>query len=271
MERSPQVHLMFLTLEAWKSKNGGQLPQPGSDADAAAFVALAKDEVNAQYKSVEEVDEKLFATFAKTCRGDISPMAAMFGGIIGQEVVKACTGKFTPLNQFSILIHVRIVAEKLEEADLKPTGSRYDGQIQCFGQATQAIMEKQNVFLVGAGALGCEFIKNLALMGVSCGASEGKLTITGDDIIEKSNLSRQFLFRDWDIKQPKSTCATNAAKKINSKLNVTALQNRVSPDTEEVFDDEFWGGLDVVVNALDNVNTRVYTSTLDAYTLRSRC
>ena len=266
MERSPQVHLMFLTLEAWKSKNGGQLPQPGSDADAAAFVALAKDEVNAQYKSVEEVDEKLFATFAKTCRGDISPMAAMFGGIIGQEVVKACTGKFTPLNQFFYFDSCESLPEKLEEADLKPTGSRYDGQIQCFGQATQAIMEKQNVFLVGAGALGCEFIKNLALMGVSCGASgEGKLTITDDDIIEKSNLSRQFLFRDWDIKQPKSTCATNAAKKINSKLNVTALQNRVSPDTEEVFDDEFWGGLDVVVNALDNVNARLYVDSRCVY------
>lgn len=54
------------------------------------------------------------------------------------------------------------------------------------------------MFLVGAGALGCEFIKAFALMGLSCG-TEGTVTVTDDDVIEKSNLSRQFLFRDWNI------------------------------------------------------------------------
>lgn len=54
------------------------------------------------------------------------------------------------------------------------------------------------VFLVGAGALGCEFIKNFAMMGLGTGLL-GQTTITDDDVIEKSNLSRQFLFRNWDI------------------------------------------------------------------------
>lgn len=53
------------------------------------------------------------------------------------------------------------------------------------------------VFLVGAGALGCEFIKNFAMMGLA--TQNGQVVITDDDVIEKSNLSRQFLFRDWDI------------------------------------------------------------------------
>ncbi len=35
-------------------------------------------------------------------------------------------------------------------------------------------------------------------MGVACGEG-GLLTVTDDDTIEKSNLSRQFLFRDWNI------------------------------------------------------------------------
>jgi len=56
------------------------------------------------------------------------------------------------------------------------------------------------VFVVGAGALGCEFLKNLALMGVATGP-RGQLVVTDDDTIEKSNLSRQFLFRDWNIGQ----------------------------------------------------------------------
>ena len=55
------------------------------------------------------------------------------------------------------------------------------------------------LFLVGAGALGCEFLKNFAMMGVAAGGEGGLVTVTDDDVIEKSNLSRQFLFRDWNI------------------------------------------------------------------------
>lgn len=41
-------------------------------------------------------------------------------------------------------------------------------------------------------------------------------------------------------------------------------QNRVSPETEGVFDDGFWEGLDMVVNALDNVNARLYVDSRSA-------
>ncbi|KAK8446150.1 hypothetical protein SEVIR_9G442900v4 [Setaria viridis] len=94
-------------------------------------------------------------------------------------------------------------------------------------------------------------------MGVSC-SRKGKLTITDDDVIEKSNLSSQFLFRDWNIGQAKSTVAATAASAINSCLHIDALQNRACPETEHVFHDAFWEGLDVVINALDNVNARMY-------------
>jgi molybdopterin/thiamine biosynthesis adenylyltransferase len=67
------------------------------------------------------------------------------------------------------------------------------------------------------------------------------------------------------IGHAKSTCASGAAKAINGALNVVPLQNRVSPDTEDVFDDSFWGGLDVVVNALDNVNARLYVDSRCVY------
>lgn len=77
-------------------------------------------------------------------------------------------------------------------------GSRYDGQIAIFGRNVQQKLEGLKVFLVGAGALGCEFLKNFAMMGVSV-SLDGKFVVTDDDTIEKSNLSRQFLFRDWDI------------------------------------------------------------------------
>ena len=52
--------------------------------------------------------------------------------------------------------------------------------------------------------------------------------------------------------------ASKAAKGLNPDLNVRSLQSRVSPDSENVFDDDFWGSVDVVVNALDNVDARLY-------------
>ena len=52
--------------------------------------------------------------------------------------------------------------------------------------------------------------------------------------------------------------ASKAAKALNPALNVRSLQSRVSPDSENIFDDDFWGNIDVVVNALDNVDARLY-------------
>ncbi|KAK6935687.1 THIF-type NAD/FAD binding fold [Dillenia turbinata] len=60
------------------------------------------------------------------------------------------------------------------------------------------------------------------------------------------------------VTQAKSTVAASAAVSINPHLHVEALQNRVGPETENVFDDTFWENLSVVVNALDNVNARLY-------------
>ena len=42
-------------------------------------------------------------------------------------------------------------------------------------------------------------MQNFAMMGIATGPNHGMLTVTDDDTVEKSNLSRQFLFRDWNI------------------------------------------------------------------------
>ena len=51
---------------------------------------------------------------------------------------------------------------------------------------------------VGSGAIGCEHLKNFAMMGISS-AGSGELVVTDMDTIEKSNLNRQFLFRPGDV------------------------------------------------------------------------
>lgn len=183
-------------------------------------------------------------------------------------------------NQFFYFDSVEsLPSEPLDPSDCAPRNSRYDAQVSVFGAKFQQKLEDAKVFTVGSGALGCEFLKNMALMGVSCG-SQGKLTVTDDDIIEKSNLSRQFLFRDWNIGQAKSTVAASAAVAINPHFKIEALQNRVGAETENVFDDAFWENLTVVVNALDNVNARLYVDSrclyfqkplLESGTLGAKC
>lgn len=186
--------------------------------------------------------------------GYIAPMCAVIGGIVAQEVIKACTGKFHPIQQF-------LYFDSLESLPSVPTdtdslGSRYDCQIAVFGQAFQRRLAELRGFVVGAGAIGCELLKVFALMGVSGGT--GLLTVTDMDNIEKSNLNRQFLFRPKDVGKAKSVTAAQAIAAINPSVKVDARCDRVGPETENLFNDDFFDKLDFVANALDNVDARRY-------------
>ncbi|EYU45704.1 hypothetical protein MIMGU_mgv1a000903mg [Erythranthe guttata] len=257
-DRPPLLHLAFQSLDKFVAELG-RFPVAGSEEDAQKLISITTDlNESLGEGKLDDINPKLLRHFAFGARAVLNPMAAMFGGIVGQEVMKACSGKFHPLFQFFYFDSVEsLPTEPLDPSDFKPLNSRYDAQISVFGSKLQKKLEDAIVFVVGSGALGCEFLKNLALMGVSCG-KHGKLTITDDDVIEKSNLSRQFLFRDWNIGQPKSTVAASAASSINPLMHIEALQNRVGTETESVFHDAFWENLNVVINALDNVNARLY-------------
>ena len=143
-------------------------------------------------------------------------------------------------------------------SDAIPQNCRYDNQISIFGKSFQKILSNQKIFLVGTGALGCEYLKGLAMMGIACGPN-GKVTCTDMDRIEISNLSRQFLFRARHVGKPKSITAAAAAKEMNPSFNVEALEMKVWPQTEDKFNDKFWDNLDICWNALDNVHARKYT------------
>lgn len=265
-DRPPLLHLAFQSLDKFVHEFG-RFPHAASEEDASRLIDITKalnDSLSGDQK-LDVIDENVLKHFASGSRAVLNPMAAMFGGIIGQEVVKASSGKFHPLFQFFYFDSLEsLPLEPLQPEDVAPLNCRYDAQISVFGKKMQKKLEEAKLFVVGAGALGCELLKNLALMGASSG-SHGKLTITDDDVIEKSNLSRQFLFRDWNIGQAKSTVAASAATAINPHLKIEALQNRVSPDTENVFDDSFWDNLDVILNALDNVNARLYVDSRCVY------
>jgi len=258
-DRPGQLHLAFQTMNQFK-KETGRHPKPWSTEDATQFKEMAQ-KLNKEAKNpVETLDDDLIETFAKTCSGDLSPMAAAIGGIVAQEVMKACSGKFMPIKQWLYFDALECLPEDksvLTEESCKPTGSRYDGQIAVFGQDFQAKMLKQKYFVVGAGAIGCELLKNFAMVGLGA-SDEGKIIVTDMDHIEKSNLNRQFLFRPYDVSKPKSIAAAKAIKAMNPHVNVESQENRVGAETEHIYNDDFFGSLDGVANALDNVEARTY-------------
>jgi ubiquitin-activating enzyme E1 len=67
-----------------------------------------------------------------------------------------------------------------------------------FGKNLNQRIRDLRYFVVGSGAIGCELLKNMAMLGVGTG-EHGYVNVTDMDVIEKSNLSRQFLFGSDDI------------------------------------------------------------------------
>jgi ubiquitin-activating enzyme E1 len=114
---------------------------------------------------------------------------AVVGAVAAQECIKACTGIFSPLSQ--LMLRSLSGAVKTDITDLRaPLPSEF-----LYDKETTQKLASMRVFVVGAGAIGCEVLKNLALMGVGLKAFGGRVVVTDMDTIELSNLSRQLLFR----------------------------------------------------------------------------
>lgn len=260
-DRPNTLHVGFLALHGFYSKYE-RLPKPHGEEDANELVEFAKQVKTGSTELDEfDLDEKLIKELSYQAQGDLPAMNAFFGGLVAQEVLKCCSGKFGPIKQWLHFDSLESLPAKLErtEETTAPTNSRYDGQIAVFGKEFVEKVQNLKVFLVGSGAIGCEMLKNWALMGLGSGP-EGAIFITDNDSIEKSNLNRQFLFRSADVGKQKSDVAAVAAVAINPDLagKISSKQDKVGPETENIFNDDFWNGLDFVTNALDNVEARTY-------------
>src|SRR5262245_38343793 len=114
------------------------------------------------------------------------------------------------------------------------------------------------VLVVGAGALGCEAMKSLALMGV------GHVLVYDMDSIEASNLSRSVLFRDADVGGRKAEVAVRAMREMNPEILAHArAENAAHRAGLGVF---AWA--DVVMGCVDNREARIFVSSACARTGR---
>lgn len=111
-------------------------------------------------------------------------------------------------------------------------------------------MASATVMVVGAGALGNEVLKNLALLNV------GQILIVDFDTIEYSNLSRSALFRPSDANQGrlKSEVAAQRIREINPHLKVKVISGDIGVDVGlGVF-----RRMDVIIGCLDNRLARLH-------------
>jgi adenylyltransferase/sulfurtransferase len=114
----------------------------------------------------------------------------------------------------------------------------------------QALLARSKILIVGAGALGNEVIKNLALLGV------GHVAIADMDRVELSNLSRSVLFRETDEGKFKAECAARAARQIFGGMETTALVGNILADVGL----GWFRWADCVIGALDNREARVFVN-----------
>lgn len=112
----------------------------------------------------------------------------------------------------------------------------------------QAKIEASRVLVVGAGALGNEILKNLALLGFR------HVVVIDLDRIEESNLSRTVLFRKSDIGSYKAPVAARAYLDLAPGSNAVGLVANVMGGCGlGLFD---WA--DVVIGGLDNREARLW-------------
>ena len=123
-------------------------------------------------------------------------------------------------------------------------------RLKLIGWWDQQKLTDARILVVGAGALGNEVLKNLALIGI------GKITLIDFDTIENSNLSRSVLFRASDAGKLKADVAAAAVRDLNPDVCVETIPGNVLVEIGLGMVRE----MDLVIACLDNRESRLWVN-----------
>ena len=123
-------------------------------------------------------------------------------------------------------------------------------QMSIVTRSEQERFKDAKITVIGCGGIGGETIEMLARMGI------GELVLVDKDAFDLSNLNRQTLASIADLGLDKSTVAAEKVRMINPYVKVTTFNEHV----DQTNIDEVIGDSNIVIDALDNVLTRVIVS-----------
>ena len=115
------------------------------------------------------------------------------------------------------------------------------------GGVGQRKLKAASIAIVGAGGIGSAVIPALA------GAGIGRLTIIDDDVVDRTNLQRQPIFRDDQMGEPKAELAADFVQALNPHVRVSAVRERLTADNAEAL----LSSHDLVIDGCDNFATRL--------------
>jgi len=122
--------------------------------------------------------------------------------------------------------------------------------LEDIGEQGQLALRKAKVLIVGVGGLGAPVALYLASAGV------GHLVLADDDLVELSNLQRQIIFTQQQLKQTKVSAAKESLTRLNPHITVTALAQRVTVDSANNQLADMLADVDLVIDCSDNMPTR---------------
>ena len=263
--------ILFITfkkiMEFYEKNN--RLPEINNLDDSNEINQKTSEEYNKlKHKQVKwfenaiEYDKNIPINISKLAKTEIPCITAFLGGIVSQEIIKV-TGKYYPIDQWKIFNFLHFLPSN-NCKNLSSKNNRYSEQISIFGQDLINQIQKAKVLVAGAGALGCEIIKNLSLLGIGVinknekNCADENVIVVDNDLIEISNLNRQFLFHKENIGESKAICSCNSAKIINKEINFKPICEKLCTNTEKKFSKSFYSQFDIIFSCLDNYEGKMY-------------
>nr|WCH55410.1 molybdopterin biosynthesis protein [Hypnea brasiliensis] len=115
-----------------------------------------------------------------------------------------------------------------------------------FNEEGQLRLKNAKILVIGAGGLGCPAIIYLTLSGI------GNLGIIDNDIISKSNLHRQILYRHNQINKLKTKVAQENLKQMNPECKITIYSEKINKKNAKQLIKDY----DIILDTCDNFDTR---------------
>nr|ARW69408.1 Molybdopterin biosynthesis protein [Polysiphonia sp.] len=139
---------------------------------------------------------------------------------------------------------------------------RYSKQLilENIGLKGQKKLKKSKILIVGAGGLGCSAIIYLAISGIGC------IGLIDEDKIEISNLNRQVLYNEHDIKKFKIDTAKERLKNLNNNCVIITHKYKLN----RINSKEIICYYDIIIDATDNFKSR-YIIDQTCYELNKTC